>query len=86
MFMPIAHCNCELQKPFTVFMQAWFRQYTAGHAGHIYIYMCVHPKWNRVPDLLKTNSGAAMVPPVALFGIAFMCGTVFFFHLPGEGC
>ena len=74
-FMPIVHvhdCNCELQEPFTVFMQAWFGQYRRPCR----LYMCI-PSGNRVPDLLKTNSGAAMVPP-ALFGIAFMCGTVFF--------
>ena len=75
-FMPIVHvhdCNCELQEPFTVFMQAWFGQYRRPCR----LYMCI-PSGNRVPDLLKTNSGAAMVPAYSTFWIRFHVWNSFF--------
>ena len=44
LFLSYLKQNCELQEPFTVFMQACFDN-TAGH-------VCI-PSGNRVPDLLK---------------------------------
>jgi hypothetical protein len=69
LFLSYLKQNCELQEPFTVFMQACFDN-TAGH-------VCI-PSGNRVPDLLKTNSGAAMVPPYSTFWNRFHVWNSFF--------